>query len=252
MRSTKKRTQNRIWVFLLALAALLVCACLLLHRLGAAPPALYEALSGGTGTESAPFDESGIPAYGGQDWVELNKNRPLFTKEELSAGAHVTFSPFDSLGRTGTGEAMLGPELLPTEERGPVGDFRPSGWHTARYDDLIEDRFLYNRCHVVGYLLCGDNSTPENLFTGTRYLNATSMLEWEMKVAYYIHSTKNHVAYRVIPTYEGKNLVASGVRMEAYSVEDHGKGLQFHVFVYNIQPGVVIDYRTGDSSRAAG
>ena len=160
MRSTKKRTQNRIWVFLLALAALLVCACLLLHRLGAAPPALYEALSGGTGTESAPFDESGIPAYGGQDWVELNKNRPLFTKEELSAEAHVTFAPFDSLGRTGMGEAMLGPELLPTEERGPVGDFRPSGWHTARYDDLIEDRFLYNRCHVIGYLLCGDNSTP--------------------------------------------------------------------------------------------
>ena len=248
----KKRNPRKIWFLLLALAVLLVCAGLLLHRLGVAPSALWEAVNGGTGAEQAAFDESAIPAYSGQDWVELNQNRPLFTKEELSSEAYVSFSVFDPLGRTGVGEAMLGPELLPQGEREPVGDFKPSGWKTAVYDDLIEDRFLYNRCHVIGYLLCGDNSTPENLFTGTRYLNATSMLEWEMKVAYYIHSTKNHVAYRVTPTYEGKNLVATGVRMEAYSVEDHGKGLQFHVFVYNIQPGVVIDYRTGDSRRAAG
>lgn len=246
----KTRRSKTIWVLVLALAVLLLGAGLLLHRLGARPSSLYESVVDTFFTENTDAAGAEIPDFDGRDSVTLNGNRPLFTEAERSAKPYVSFSAFDDLGRTGAGTAMLGPELLPTKERGPVGDFRPSGWHTVRYDDLIEDHFLYNRCHVIGYLLCGDNATPENLFTGTRYLNSSSMLEYEMKVSYYIHRTGNHVAYRVTPEYEGKNLVATGVRMEAWSIEDSGKGLCFHVFVYNIQPGIIIDYRTGDSRRA--
>ena len=190
-----------------------------------------------------------IPPYGGQDYIVLNGGRPAFTREDLKAGTHVTFSAFDSLGRTGPGEAIVGPETLPTEDRGRIGDIRPSGWHNVRYDDLIEDHYLYNRCHVIGYLLCGDNATPENLFTGTGYLNSGTMLTFERDVSRYIGQTGNHVAYRVTPVYDGNNLVATGVRMEACSVEDRGNGLCFHIFAYNIQPGVLIDYRTGQSRR---
>ena len=192
---------------------------------------------------------SAIPPYGGQDCIILDGGRPAFTGEDLRAGTHVSFSAFDSLGRTGAGEAILGPETLPTGERSRIGDIRPSGWHNVRYDDLIEDHYLYNRCHVIGYLLCGDNATPENLFTGTRYLNATTMVEYELRVMRYIRSSGKHVAYRVTPTYAGDDLVAFGVQIEAMSVEDPGKGLSLNVFLYNVQPGVLIDYRTGDSRR---
>lgn len=190
-----------------------------------------------------------IPRYSGQDYVVLNGGHPSFTREELKAGTHVSFSAFDALGRTGAGEAIVGPETLPTEDRSRIGDIRPSGWHNVRYDDLIEDHYLYNRCHVIGYLLCGDNATPENLFTGTRYLNATTMVEYELQVMRYIRSSGKHVAYRVTPTYAGDDLVAFGVQIEAMSVENSGKGLSLNVFLYNVQPGVLIDYRTGDSRR---
>lgn len=192
----------------------------------------------------------GIPEYTGIDYVELNNNIPDFSLSQLVTDAYVRFSERDSLGRTGPGMACLGPETLPKEQRSGIDPLiRPSGWHTVRYDDLIEDRYLYNRSHVIGYLLCGDNATPENLFTGTRYLNATSMLQFESAVQHYILSTQNHVIYRCTPRYAGDDLLASGVQIEAYSVEDKGR-ICFNVFVFNIQPGITIDYATGDSRRS--
>ncbi len=190
-----------------------------------------------------------IPAYDGEDFVVLQEDRPDFYTWQISPEPYVMFSKLDDLGRTGPAMACLGPETMPTRPRGQIGNVRPSGWHTTRYDDLIEDRYLYNRAHVIGYLLCGDNATPENLFTGTRHLNANSMLSFEKQVVDYMEKTKNHVIYRCSPTYAGDDLVATGVQMEAYSVEDAG-GLCFNVFVFNVQPGIVIDYATGESHRA--
>lgn len=190
-----------------------------------------------------------IPEYNGSDYVVINGNLPDFSQGDLIAKPYVHFSELDKLGRTGTGMAYLGPETLPTESRGEIGSIRPSGWHTVRYDDLIEDKYLFNRCHIIGYLLCGDNATQENLFTGTRYLNVTSMLPFEISIAEYIESTGNHVLYRCSPKYIGDNLLASGVQLEAYSVEDNGR-LCFNVFVFNIQPGITINYANGDSEKS--
>ena len=189
-----------------------------------------------------------IPEYTGDAIAVVHDNIPDFSPNEITTEPYVTMSNFDEIGRTGTGIACLGQETMPTEKRGKIGDIRPTGWHTVRYDDVIPDKFLYNRSHVIGYQLCGDNNTPENLFTGTRYLNAGSMLLFENQVADYLRSNPGkHVMYRVSPVYQGYNLVASGVQMEAYSVEDEGAGVCFNVFVYNVQPGVIIDYATGDS-----
>ncbi|MBR0040268.1 MAG: DNA/RNA non-specific endonuclease [Oscillospiraceae bacterium] len=195
--------------------------------------------------------ETVLPAYAGEDVIVLNGNQPGFAEEELTEVCFVRFSPLDRLGRTGAATACLGLETMPTQPRGTIdAAIRPSGWHTVRYDGLIEDGFLYNRCHVIGYLLCGDNATPENLFTGTHHLNHEGMLPYEKEVAEYIEETGNHVLYRVTPRYEKNGLLALGVEMEACSVEDRGRGLCFHVFVYNVQPGIVIDYATGESRRA--
>ena len=196
---------------------------------------------------------SDIEKYRGIPFVLLNDNMPSFSVKDLVTTPYVKFSKLDRLGRTGAGMACLGKETLPSEARGQIGDIRPSGWHTVRYDDLIEDRFLYNRCHVLAYQLTGDNATPENLFTGTRYLNIDTMLFFENKVADYLAELEtNHVIYRVTPVYDGNNLVASGVQMEAFSVEDQGKGVCFNAFVYNVQPGVLINYADGGSQRDAG
>lgn len=192
-----------------------------------------------------------IPDFSDDPIIELQNNIPKFKSSQLSTECFVFFSPLDNLGRTGTGYACLGKETLAKSTRGAIGNIQPSGWHTIRYDDLIEDRYLYNRSHVIGFYLSGDNATAENLFTGTRFLNATSMLQFETSVAQYIERTDNHVLYRVTPRYHGKDLVAFGVQMEAYSVEDLGEGICFNVFLYNIQPGIQIDYRTGKSERAA-
>ena len=174
----------------------------------------------------------GIPPYTGKDYIIINNNKPEFDDEQLTTNTFVSFSPFDELGRTGSGIACLGPETLPKDPRGEIGNIRPSGWHTVRYDDLIEDKYLYNRSHVIGFFLSGDNNTPENLFTGTRYLNSGTMLQFEIKVGDYIEKTGNHVIYRVTPRYQDSDLVATGVQMEAMSVEDRGAGLHFNVFVY--------------------
>jgi len=193
---------------------------------------------------------SEIEEYKGIPFVLLNDNVPSFSEKDFVTSSYIAFSKLDSIGRTGTGMACLGKDTLPVEARGQIGDVRPSGWHTVRYDDLIEDRFLYNRCHVLGYQLSGDNATPENLFTGTRYLNIESMLFFENRVATYLRENDgNHVLYRVTPVYEEDNLVASGVQMEAYSVEDQGEGICFNAYVYNVQPGILINYANGESER---
>lgn len=190
---------------------------------------------------------AGIPAYSGEAWVELEGNRPGFTEDELTTKAFETYSELDALGRCGVAYANICPELMPTEERGSIGQVRPSGWHTVRYDGVVDGNYLYNRCHLIGYQLAGENANKLNLITGTRYLNVTGMLPFENQVADYVEDTGCHVLYRVTPIFDGDNLVADGVQMEAYSVEDSGAGVCFNVFVYNVQPGVSIDYATGES-----
>lgn len=190
-----------------------------------------------------------IPAYSGEAAIEVNQNVPGFTKEDYTAEAFEQYSPLDELGRCHAAYACVGEEIMPTEERGAIGMVKPSGWHTVKYD-FVDGKYLYNRCHLIAYMLSGENANTENLITGTRYLNTEGMLPYENQVADYVHNTGNHVLYRVTPLYEGDNLVASGVEIEASSVEDRGKSLSFHVYCYNVQPGITIDYATGDSALA--
>ena len=188
-----------------------------------------------------------VSEYTGAAYVEVNNDKTFFEKDDITTEAFEQYSELDSLGRCGTAYANVCQYLMPTEERGEIGTIKPSGWHTVKYPDVIEDLYLYNRCHLLGYQLTGENANEKNLITGTRYMNIDGMLPFENEVAEYVHETNNHVLYRVTPIFEGNNLVADGVLMEAYSVEDSGKGVQFCVFVYNVQPGIEIDYKTGDS-----
>lgn len=191
-----------------------------------------------------------LAEYHGEPVAEVNGGLVFFEAAEITDQSFEKYSKLDKLGRCGVAVACLSTDTMPTEERGDIGMIKPAGWHTVRYDDLIEDKYLYNRCHLIAFMLSGENANVQNLITGTRYLNVTGMLPYEIKVARYIESTGNHVMYRVTPVYVDSELVARGVLMEAYSVEDEGKGLQFNVFAYNVQPGIEIDYATGDSSRA--
>ena len=186
-----------------------------------------------------------IPAYNGEAYVYLNDNVPTFTDEEKTLESFEYYSPLDNLGRCGVAFANVSKDTMPTEERESIGQIKPTGWHTVKYD-IVSGKYLYNRCHLIGYQLTGENANAKNLITCTRYMNATTMLQFETEVASYIEETKNHVLYRVTPYFEGDNLVATGVQMEAYSIEDNGE-LQFNVFVYNVEPGIKIDYATGDS-----
>ena len=185
------------------------------------------------------------PSYSGSSYVELNNNEPLFTDDYLTSQPFEYYSELDSLGRCGTAFANICADLLPTEDRGEIGNIRPSGWHTVNYHELIDGNYLYNRCHLIAFSLAGENANEKNLITGTRYLNVSGMLPFEMKVLDYVKDTGNHVLYRVTPVFEGNNLLATGVIMEARSVEDDG--LKFNVFVYNVQPGIGINYADGDS-----
>ena len=187
------------------------------------------------------------PAYTGEVVETVSGGFPFFTEDEMAQRSFMSFSPLDALGRCGTAFACLGPDTLADEERGEIGMIKPSGWHTARYDDLISDKYLYNRCHLIAFVLSGENANERNLITGTRHMNVSGMLPYEVRTADYIRETGNHVMYRVTPCFEGNDLVASGVLMEARSVEDGGSGLMFCVFVHNVQPGIVIDYHTGES-----
>lgn len=190
-----------------------------------------------------------IPEYSGQPYVVLNDNEPEFTEEDLTDDAYEYYSELDVDGKCGVAEASIGEELMPTEERGSIGQVKPSGWQTVKYDN-VEGKYLYNRCHLIGFQLTGENANEKNLITGTRYMNTEGMLPFENMVADYIRETGNHVMYRVTPIFEGDNLVASGVQMEAKSVEDNGESICFNVYVYNVQPGIEIDYATGDSQLA--
>lgn len=197
-----------------------------------------------------PFSLADIAPYSGEPWAVVNGNVPYFSKEELTTQSFESYSELDDLGRCGAAYACVGLDLMPTEERGSIGNVRPTGWHTVKYNDIIDGNYLYNRCHLIGYLLSGENANERNLITGTRYLNVQGMLPFETKVADYVTQTGNHVLYRVTPLFDGENLLASGVLMEAESVEDGGEGISFCVYVYNVQPGIAIDYATGESAVA--
>lgn len=186
----------------------------------------------------------------GEPYEVLQDNEPEFTdKEKKSTKAFERYSSLDSLGRCGVAFANICKEIMPTGKRGEIGQVKPSGWHTVKYD-TVDGKYLYNRCHLIGYQLAGENANERNLITGTRYLNVEGMLPFEDKVADYVKETGNHVLYRVTPEYEDDELVARGVQMEGYSVEDQGEGICFNVFVYNVQPGIAIDYATGDSEQS--
>ena len=217
--------------------SLFLLLCLLLSACGAVP--------GGTQTS---FSLEDVPAFSGEPYVVLEDNQPGFTQEELTAQGFEEYSPLDLLGRCGTAYACVGLETMPTEDRESISQVKPSGWQTAEYStSLVDGGYLYNRCHLIGFQLTGENANQENLITGTRYLNVEGMLPFENLVADYVKETGNHVLYRVTPVFSGQELVARGVELEALSVEDGGEGVCFHVYCYNNQPGIQIDYATGDS-----
>lgn len=190
-----------------------------------------------------------VPEYSGSPYVEINNNEPEFSEEEMTTEEYEDYGELDSLGRCDVTESCIGTDIMPEEERGAIGMIKPTGWHTVKYDN-VDGKYLYNRCHLIGFQLAGENANEKNLITGTRYMNVEGMLPFENEVADYVKDTDNHVMYRVTPVYEEDNLVASGVQIEAESVEDDGKGVQFNVYCYNVQPGIEINYATGESWEA--
>ena len=236
-------SKKRLILFLLVLAAVSFTALSLhlngsltldnlLVELGLKPPAAVSV--------------EDIPAYSGEPYVVLQDNQPNFELEDLTLEPFETYSELDYLGRCGVAYANICLDIMPTGPRGDIGQVKPSGWQTVKYD-CVDGKYLYNRCHLIGYQLAGENANKQNLITGTRYMNVEGMLPFENMVDNYVEETENHVLYRVTPVFDGDNLVASGVQIEAFSVEDEGEGLCFNIYVYNVQPGVVIDYATGDS-----
>ena len=198
---------------------------------------------------SISFDLDSIPSYQSSPYVILNNNMPNFTEEDYTTKPFEIYSELDYLGRCGTAFANICLEVMPSGERESISNIKPSGWQTAKYEGIVDGNYLYNRCHLIGYQLAGENANEKNLITGTRYMNVEGMLPFENLVDDYIETHQNnHVLYRVTPIFKGNNLVASGVQMEAYSVEDNGKGVCFNVYVYNVQPNIIIDYSTGTSN----
>lgn len=187
-----------------------------------------------------------IPVFSTDAYVVVNKNEPIFTEEQLVTQSYEFYSELDALNRCGYAMACIGQDIMPTEERGGIGQVKPTGWQTVKYD-FVDGKYLYNRCHLIGYQLTGENANEKNLITGTRYLNVEGMLPFENMVADYVKETGNHVLYRVTPVFKGSELVARGVQMEAWSVEDEGEGICFNVYAYNNQPGVIINYGDGSS-----
>ena len=209
-----------------------------------------ESKPSGVGNITAtPVEPSGIAAYSGKAYAVINDNQPNFSASELSTAGYEKYSELDSLGRCGVALASCGKDTMPgaNEERGSISSIKPSGWVQAKYDG-ISGGYLWNRCHLIGWQLSAENANRKNLITGTRYMNIEGMLPFENMVADYVKETDQHVMYRVTPVFEGDNLLAAGVLMEGKSVEDNGEGVLFCVFAYNVQPGVSIDYATGESS----
>lgn len=198
----------------------------------------------GTSVENTIVSLDDIPEYSGSPYVAINDNQPSFTEDDYTTEAFEEYAKLDYLGRCGVTFACVGVEIMPTEKRGDIGMVKPTGWVTSKYD-FVDGRYLYNRCHLIGHQLTGENANTSNLITGTRYMNTQGMLPFENMIADYVKETENHVLYRVTPIFDGENLVANGVQMEAWSVEDDGDGICFNVYCYNVQPGVRIDYATG-------
>lgn len=198
-------------------------------------------------TPSASATLASVPSFSGEPSVEIDGNNPNFSEADLAREPFLEFAPLDDLGRCGAAFALLGPESMPTEPRGSIGAVKPSGWHLVKYD-IVDGKYLFNRCHLIAYRLCGENANERNLITGTRFLNVEGMLPYESAVADYIEATGNHVLMRVTPLFESEELVARGVQLEAQSVEDDGAGVSFNVYAYNVQPGITIDYATGESA----
>lgn len=234
-----RRAKTGISVFLLSIALALSACGQRIVPSSAPAPAAAPASGEFSPTETAP--------YTGDPYSVVNDNVPFFSEEDLTDVSYESYSPLDSLGRCGAACASVGVDLMPTEERGSIGQVKPSGWQTVKYD-IVDGNYLYNRCHLIGYQLSGENANEQNLITGTRYLNVEGMLPFENMVADYVKETENHVLYRVTPVFQGDNLVASGVLMEGKSVEDSGGDILFCVYVYNVQPGIAIDYATGEST----
>ena len=237
----------------MAVVLVIMCAVCMIgcQRQGASDAIPSDSTSRASGQPVAPnggagFSPENAPPYFGSPSVEINENEPYFSDSELSVSALEFYSELDSLGRCGMAMALVGPETMPKEPRGGIGMIKPSGWQISEYD-WIDGKYLFNRCHLIAYSLAAENDNPQNLITGTRTMNAQGMLPYEEQVASYVDRTGNHVLYRVTPMFEGDNLVASGVLMEAESIEDGGSGVCFCAWCYNVEPGVVIDYATGDN-----
>lgn len=254
----KRRKKRKAPLLPVALAVLLAAAAIYLglsvgdgpaaaRPVSSEPPAAVETQA--EPDRAAWYYGLAVPAYSGEPYAEVNGNVPFFTEGDRTVTAFEEYSELDELGRCGAAYANVCLELMPTEPREGIGMIKPSGWHTVRYDDLIPDKYLYNRCHLIGFQLAGENANEKNLITGTRYLNVEGMLPFEDQVADYVEETGNHVLYRVTPLFVEDELVAGGVLMEGLSVEDGGAGVCFCVYAYNVQPGIRIDYATGESER---
>lgn len=219
-------------------------------QISSVPEPSTSAAAGNTSPTPTPattaFSLSDIPAFTDQAYVAINDNVPYFDDDELTTSSFEDYSTLDSLNRCGVAYACIGQDIMPTEDRESIGSVKPSGWKTVKYD-IVDGKYLYNRCHLIGFQLAGENANNRNLITGTRYMNVDGMLPFENMVADYVKETNNHVLYRVTPIYDGNNLVASGVLMEAKSVEDNGEGILFNVYCYNNQPGITINYADGTS-----
>ena len=232
-----KKFYRRCLLMFFMVCCISMAACQPLEELGLTEP---------SSSQSSSLSVSEVPKYSGEPYVVINENQPDFSEGDMTKDSFETYSDLDSLGRCQSAYANVGQDLMPTGERGNISRIKPSGWQTEKYD-IVDGKYLYNRCHLIGYQLTAENANEKNLITGTRYMNVDGMLPFENMVADYVKETGSHVLYRVTPIFEGENLVAKGVQMEAYSVEDQGDGVCFNVFVYNVQPGITIDYATGNS-----
>lgn len=237
-------TRNRRLLALLMIAAVVGLTALSLHLSGSLTLDNLLVELGLKAPDTVTIAD--IPEYSGEPYAILNENQPNFDWEDLTLEPFETYSELDYLGRCGVAYANVCLDIMPTVPREEIGQVKPSGWQTVKYD-CVDGKYLYNRCHLIGYQLSGENANEKNLITGTRYMNVDGMLPFENMVDGYVEETENHVLYRVTPVFHESDLVARGVQMEAFSVEDEGEGICFHIFVYNVQPGIVIDYATGDS-----
>ncbi len=243
----KRKKRRNIIVFLLVLILLAVIGFVSIQHLRPTDRISQRTdLFSESIVDSAPEN---IPDYSGKDYVELNDNKPCYVKYDFSNIKGENYSELDKLGRCGTATVMLDRGMMPTEERGSIGEIKPTGWVQEKYPGIVNSQppYLYNRCHLIAYALTGQNANELNLITGTRYFNVEGMLPFEEQVMRYLDKSDNRVLYRVSPYFKGKELLARGVEMEAYSIEDDGKGICFHVFIYNVQPGIELDYKTGKS-----